>query len=74
MLHFVAKIENHQIALRHFRFQDFFKKNLGREKQGPPVLTKGEPKDGKEHKGGELGSPEPTMLGVFYPHEFLWAP
>lgn len=35
MLHFVAKIENHQIALRHFRFQDFFKKNLGREHKGP---------------------------------------
>ena len=34
----------------------------------------GQPKDGKEHKGGELGSPEPAMFEVFYPHEFLWRP
>lgn len=74
MLHFVAKIENHQIALRHFRFQDFFKKNLGREKQGPPVLTTGSQKMGRNTKEGNSDRLSPRCWGYSTPINFFGRP
>ena len=74
MLHFVAKIENHQIALRHFRFQDFFKKNLGCEKQGPPVLTTGSQKMGRSTKEGNSDRLSPRCWGYSTPMNFFGRP
>jgi len=74
MLHFVAKIENHQIALRHFRFQEFFKKNLGREKQGSPVLTTGSQKMGRNTKEGNSDRLSPRCWGYSTPMNFFGRP